>query len=150
MASLLGNLNIYLHLHQLKLPFHSQVDLSSLNNLKVWGEKQKPHHDMAFLLVPVEDSMADRQYGLSIIWTDPSQVRADSMEEVVGKLTTCTPSGTDCPYTLVQLHEGTHHSPRRGTWASYLREGQRQSPVGRSANLRSTSSLSLAPKSSTL
>ena len=33
------------------------------------------------------------------------------MEEVVGKLTTCTSSGTDWPYTLVQLHEGTLHAP---------------------------------------
>ena len=40
------------------------------------------------------------------------------------------------------------HSPRRGTWASYLREGQRQFPVGKSANWRSNNSLLPAPKSS--
>ena len=34
-----------------------------------------------------------------------------SMEKVVGKLTACTSSGTDWPYTLVQLHEGTCHVP---------------------------------------
>ena len=33
------------------------------------------------------------------------------MEEAVGKLTTCTFSGPNWPYTLVQLHEGTHHAP---------------------------------------
>ena len=33
------------------------------------------------------------------------------MEEAVGKLTTCTSSGTNWPYTLVQLHKGTHHVP---------------------------------------
>ena len=33
------------------------------------------------------------------------------MEEVVGKLTTCTFSGPNWPYTLVQLHEGTHNAP---------------------------------------
>ena len=27
------------------------------------------------------------------------------------KLTTCISSGTDWPYALVQLHEGTHHTP---------------------------------------
>ena len=101
MAPLWGNLHICPQLHLLKLPFHSQVDLSSLNNLKVWGKKQKPHHDKAFLLVPVEDSMGDRHYCLSIIWTDPSQVRVDSMKEVVLKMTTCTPIGTDWSYALV-------------------------------------------------
>ena len=33
------------------------------------------------------------------------------MEEVVGKLTTCTSSGTNWPFALVQLHEGTCHVP---------------------------------------
>ena len=33
------------------------------------------------------------------------------MEEAVGKLTACTFSGPDWPYTLVWLHEGTHHVP---------------------------------------
>ena len=33
------------------------------------------------------------------------------MEEAVGKLTACASSGPDWPYTLVQLHEGTHHVP---------------------------------------
>ena len=32
-----------------------------------------------------------------------------------------------------------YHSPRRGTWASYLREGWRQFPAGKSANWRSAS-----------
>ena len=31
------------------------------------------------------------------------------MEEVVGKLTTWVSSGPNLPYTLVWLHEGTHH-----------------------------------------
>ena len=98
-------------LHWLQLPCHSQVELSSLNGLKVWVEGQKPHHNIAFLLVQVENAIGDRHYGLSIIWADPSQVRAASMEEAVGELTACTSSGTDWPYALVWLHEGTCHAP---------------------------------------
>ena len=75
------------------------------------GEGQKPCHDIAFLLVWVENAMGDRHYGVSIVWADPSQVRAASMEEVVGKLTACTSSGTNWPYALVQLHKGTCHAP---------------------------------------
>ena len=37
------------------------------------------------------------------------------------------------------------HSPRSGMWASYPREGQRQLPVGKSANWKSTNSFLLAP-----
>ena len=55
--------------------------------------------------------MGDRHYGISFVWANPNQVRAASMEEVVEKLTACTSSGTDWPYTLVQLHKGTHHAP---------------------------------------
>ena len=52
-----------------------------------------------------------RVYGLSTIWVNPSQARVPSMEEAVGKLTACTFSGPNWPYTLVLLHEGTCHAP---------------------------------------
>ena len=110
MALLWGDISICPLLHQFQLPCHSQVELSSLNGLKVWGEGQNPH-DIAFLLVQVEEATGDRNYGLSIIWVNPSQVRAPSMYETVGKLTTCTSGRTNWPYTLVQLHEGTCHVP---------------------------------------
>ena len=55
--------------------------------------------------------MGDRHYGISIVWADPNQVRAASMEEVIRKLTACTSSGTDWPYALVWLHEGNCQVP---------------------------------------
>ena len=117
MAPLWGNLNICPQLHWLKLCCHSQAELSSLNGLKVWGEEQKSHHDITFLLVWVGNTMGDRHYGVSIVWADPSQVRAASMEEAVGKLTACTSSGPDWPYALVWLHEGTCHTSLPKGWA---------------------------------
>ena len=55
-----------------------------------------------------------------------------------------------CPSMAAQGHSpcATPQGGARGL--SYLREGWRQPHVGRSANLRSTNSLSLAPKLSTL
>ena len=55
--------------------------------------------------------MGDRHYGISIVWANPNQVRDASMEEVVRKLTAWTSSGTDWPYALAQLHDGTCHTP---------------------------------------
>ena len=81
MAPLWGNLNICPQLHWLQLPCHTQAELSSLSSFKVWGEVQKPHHDIAYLLVWVENAMGDRHYGISIVWANPNQVRAAFMEE---------------------------------------------------------------------
>ena len=152
MASLWGNLNICPQLHWLKLPCHSQAELSSISSLKVWGDVQKPCYDIAYLLVWVENDRKDRHYGISIVLVNPNQIRAATMEEAVEKLTACTSSGTDWPYTLAQLYQGPHHTPlpKMGTWASYLRERQRRPPVGGLANSRSTSSLPPAHKLSTL
>ena len=111
MASLWGNLNICPHLYQLELPCHSQVELFAISSLKVWGNIQKPCHAIAYLLVWVENAMKDRQYGISLVWVNPNQVRAATMEEAVKKLTACISSGTNWPYTLAQLYEGPHHTP---------------------------------------
>ena len=81
--------------------------------------------------------MGDRHYGLSIIWADPSQVRAASMEEAVGKLTTCTSSGTDWPYALVQLHESSCHAPlpKEGHWGILPQRGAEATPCGQISQL---------------
>ena len=101
-----GDFNICPLLHQLLLPCHSQRELSSPNGLKVWREGQKPHNDIAFLLVKVENAMGDRHYGLSFIWANPSQVRVASMEDVVRKLTACTSSWTKSGWLLWRMWQG--------------------------------------------
>ena len=111
MASLWGNLNICSHLYQLELPCHSQVELFSISSLKVWGNVQKPCCDIAYLLVQVENTIKNRQYGISLVWVNPNQVRAATMEEAVKKLTAYTSSGTKWPSALVQLYEGPCHAP---------------------------------------
>ena len=66
---------------------------------------------MAYLLVCLGDTTENRQYGVSLVWVNPYQTRASTMEEAVEKLATCPSSGTDWPYALVQLYEGSGHAP---------------------------------------
>ena len=148
MAPLWRNLNICPQLHWLELPCHTQVELSSLNSLKVLGEGQKPHHDIAFLLVWVEDTMGDRHYGISIVWANLSQVRATSMEEAVEKLTASTSSGTDWLYTLVWLHEGTCHMPlpKEGHLGILPQGGEEVVSCGQISQLEVCQLLAASPK----
>ena len=111
LASLWGNFNICPQLHWLKLPCHSQVELSSISSLKVWGDTQKPHCYIAYLLVQVEDVMQGRQYSISLVWVHPNHVRVATIEEAVENLTAYTPSGVDWPYTQAQLYKDPHHAP---------------------------------------
>ena len=98
--------------HLPPIPSLTPVELFSLTGLKAWGEKQKACHDLTFLLVQAEEeATGDGKYGLLTIWVNPCQARVPSMEETVGKLTAWVSSGPDWPYTLVQLHKGTHHAP---------------------------------------
>ena len=94
-ASLWGNLNICPQHHWLELPCHTQVELSSISSLKFWGDVLKPCHDIAYLLVWIGSAMRDRHYGISIVWVNPNQGRATSMEEAVKTLTACSSSGTN-------------------------------------------------------
>ena len=66
---------------------------------------------MAYLLVQVEDIMQGRQYGISLVWVHPNQVRATTTEEAVDSLTAYTSSGFDWSYALAQLCEDPHHAP---------------------------------------
>ena len=111
LAPLWGSFNICPQLHQLELPCHSQAELSSISSLKVWGDTQKPHCDMAYLLVQVEDIMQGRQYGISLVWVHPNQVMVPTIEEAAESLTAYTSSGVDWPYALAQLCEDPHHAP---------------------------------------
>ena len=111
MASLWGNFDVCPHLDQLELPCHSPVELSSVSSFKLWGNTKEPCHDIAYLLVCMGSTNEDRQYGVSLVWVNPKQTRASTMEEAVEMLAAYPYSGTDWPYTLAQLYEGSHHAP---------------------------------------
>ena len=75
------------------------------------GRTHKTCHNIAYLLVWVENTKKDRHYGISLVWVHPNQVRVATMEEAVKKLTACTSSGTNWPYALAQICKDPHHAP---------------------------------------
>ena len=68
---------------------------------QAWGEKQKVHQDIAYLLVLAEEEATwDKKYGLSTVWVNPCHARVCSVEEAVRKLTAWVSSGPNWPYGL--------------------------------------------------
>ena len=123
--SLWGHLDIYPLLNQFHVTSITHLELSSLTSLKAWGDAEKFHSDIAFLLVSTEEGEAgDRVYGLSTIWVNPYQARISTVEEAVKQLTILVSSGPDWPYTLVWLNGDTCHVPLpREGHLSILQEG---------------------------
>ena len=66
---------------------------------------------MAYLLVCTGHALGAESYGMALVETCPHQVRASTMEEAVGTLSTCISSGPNWPYVLAQLYEGSNHTP---------------------------------------
>ena len=111
MRALCGSLSICPLLNHVDLPYHMAGELLSISHLKVWGDTQKPHDSMVYLLVRVEDASEAKGYGIALVWISPHQARASTMEEALGILSTCISSGPNWPYVLTQLYEGTNHTP---------------------------------------
>ena len=148
LATLWGNFNICPHLNHLELPGHSPAELISVSSFKVWGNTRDPHHDMAYLLVPLGNTAEERQYGVSLVWVTPKQARASTMEEAVGKLATCPSSGMDWPYAQAQLYKGPGHAPLpKGKHLGILPQGKaEETSCGQISQLDIYQLLSAGPK----
>ena len=125
LASPWGNFDMCPHLNCLDLPGHPPAELISVSTFKVWGNTQKPCLDMAYLLVHLGNTTEDRQYGVSLVWVNPNQTRASTMEKAVEKLAACPSSGTNWPYALAQLYKGSGHAPlTKGRHLGILPQGK--------------------------
>ena len=152
MALLWGDISICPPLHQFQLPCHSQEELSSLNGLKAWGRDKNP----TMTLLSCWYGQRRRQQGIEIMvcWPYGWTLVRPGFPPWKKWLRNWLPAPPVDPIGLTPWCSCTRvptmcHSPRRGTWASYPREGWRQLSVGKSANWKSTNSSSLAPKLST-
>ena len=119
------------------LPYHMAGELLSINHLKVWGDTQKPHDSLAYLLVRVEYASEVKGYGKALVWISPHQARASMMEEALGILSTYIPSGPNWPYVLTQLYKGANHAPLpKDKHLSVLPQGKAESLCGQISQLK--------------
>ena len=147
MMALWGNLNICPHLDCLELPYHTPRELLSISCLKIWGNTQEPHNDMAYLLVHTGDTLEAQNYSMALVWISPHQVWVSTMEEAVGTLSAYISSGPDWPYDLAQLYEGSNHTPLpKGKHLGILSQGKvEESPYGWISQLKVCQLLSVRP-----
>ena len=66
-ASPLGQLWNLPPIDHIGLPLHTAGELHSISHLKVWGDVQKLHHGMAYLLVRVDDTSEAGTYGMGLV-----------------------------------------------------------------------------------
>ena len=103
---------------------------------------------MAYLLVCLGNTTEERQYGVSLLWVNPNQTEASNMEEVVEKLAGCLSSGTNWPYALAQLYEGSGHaSLHKGKHLGILPQGKaEETSCGQISQLDICQLLSASPQ----
>ena len=68
MQALWGSLGIFPPIDHIGLPHHTAEEIHSISHLKIWGDVQKLHHGMAYLLVRVDDTSKAGTYGMAIVW----------------------------------------------------------------------------------
>ena len=131
MQVLRGSLGICPPLDHIGLPHHTVEELHSISCLKVWGDVQKLHQGMAYLLVQINDTSEARTYGIALVWISPLQARVSSMVEALEILSSLTSEGSDWPYVILQLYEGANHTPLpRDKHICVLLLGKVESPSG--------------------
>ena len=146
MKALWGSLGICPPTNHIGLPHHTAGELHSIGCLKVWGDAQKPHLGMAYLLVQVDDTSEAGNYSMAIVWIDSCQARMVSMGEALETLSSLTPEGSDWPYILIQSYEGANHTPLpKDRHVCVLPQGEAESPSGQISQLKVCQLLSAGP-----
>ena len=146
MQALWGSLGICPPIDHIGLPCHMAEELRSISCLKIWGDVQKLHHGMAYLLVRVDDTSEAGTYGMAIVWISSLQARVSSMVEALEMLSSLTSKGSDWPYILIQLYEGTNHMALlEDRHICILPQEKAESPNGQISQLKICRLLSAGP-----
>ena len=111
MRAIWGDLGICPCMNPLELPCHTLGELQSLSWLKILGNTQEPHDNMAYLPVHTEGHSEAENYGMALVWTSHHQAQVSMMGEALGTLSACISSGPHWLYVFMQLYKGSNHTP---------------------------------------
>ena len=137
MKTLWGSLSICPLVTCIRLPHHTAEELDSISCLKIWGNTQSPHQNMAYLLVQIDDTPNAKVYGMALVWVSLLQTKVSSVVEALEILTTFAFKGSDWPYILIQLYEGANHMPLpENKHLSVLCKEQMENPSGQVSQLK--------------
>ena len=137
MKTLLGSLSICPLLTCIRLLHHTAEELDSISCLKIWGNTQSPHQNMAYLLVQIDDTPNAKVYSMALVWVSLCQTKVSSVVEALEILTTFAFEGSDWPYILIQLYEGANHMPLpENKHLGVLCKEQTENPSGRVSQLK--------------
>ena len=90
----------------------TQPELSSLTHLLLWGDIERFHSNVAFLLIlPEEGITGERVYGLALVWVHPNQARVSTIDNMVRKPTLLASARPNWLYTFVQFSRDANHMP---------------------------------------
>ena len=112
----------------------TQSELTSLIHLKVWGNAERFHSNVTFLLVLAKEGVAeDRVYRLARVWVHLYQARVSTLDSTAEQLTQLASTRPNWPYALVQLSGDTHQVPlpKEGHLSILAKEHTSHVPYGR-------------------
>ena len=90
----------------------TQSELLALSHAGVWGDTEKPHQDMAYLLIALGKTVkGEMVFELAVVWVCPHQVCLSSLDEAVRKLTLLIDIGDNWAYAFMQLNINAQHIP---------------------------------------
>ena len=90
----------------------TQGQLTTLSQAGAWGDMEKPHQDMAFLLiVPSLAVRCEQVFRLTAMWMHPHQICLPTLVDVVQKLLLLADEGTDWPYAYIRMNNAVAHAP---------------------------------------
>ena len=97
---------------QFQVHIITQGQLATLSQVGAWGDAEKPHQDMAFLLIVPSLAIGCKWvFRLTAMWMHPHQVYLPTLADVVLKLLLLADEGADWSYAYIRMNDAVAHTP---------------------------------------
>ena len=88
----------------------TQGQLTALSQAAAWDDMEKPHQDMAFLLIAPSLAIGCKWvFGLTTVWTHPHQAHLPMLVEATQKLLLLADGGASWSYAYIRMNDTMAH-----------------------------------------